>query len=88
MFIEEGEVAYTYINGKKVPVVKCETEVVLRNKETNYEYNSDQEAEDDINNPDTATQREHVTRSLKVKVAAMPPLGAASDEDTEENGNN
>ena len=41
MFIEEGEVAYTYINGKKVPVVKCETEVVLRNKETNYEYNSD-----------------------------------------------
>ena len=30
MFIEEGEVEYTYINGKKVPVVKCETEVVLR----------------------------------------------------------
>ena len=56
MFIEEGEVAYTYINGKKVPVVKCETEVVLRNKETNYEYNSDQEAEDDIANPNTATQ--------------------------------
>ena len=88
MFIEEGEVAYTYINGKKVPVVKCETEVVLRNKETGYEYNSDKEAEDDIANPETATQREHVTRSLKVKVAAMPPLGAASDEDTEENGNN
>ena len=84
MFIEEGEVAYTYINGKKVPVVKCETEVVLRNKETNYQYNSDQEAEDDINNPETATQREHITRSLKVKVAAMPPLGAASDEDKEE----
>jgi hypothetical protein len=84
MFIEEGEVAYTYINGKKVPVVKCETEVVLRNKETGYEYNSDKEAEDDIANPDTTTQREHVTRSLKVKVAAMPPLGAASDEDKEE----
>jgi len=84
MFIEEGEVEYTYINGKKVPVVKCETEVVLRNKETGYEYNSDKEAEDDIANPDTDTQQEHVTRSLKVKVAAMPPLGAASDEDKEE----
>jgi len=84
MFIEEGEVAYTYINGKKVPVVKCETEVVLRNKETGYEYNSDKEAEDDIANPDTDTQKEHVTRSLKVKVAAMPPLGAASDEDKED----
>ena len=84
MFIEEGEVAYTYINGKKVPVVKCETEVVLRNKETGYEYGSDKEAEDDIANPDTDTQKEHVTRSLKVKVAAMPPLGAASDEDKKE----
>ena len=81
MFIEEGEVAYTYINGKKVPVVKCETEVVLRNKETGYEYNSDKEAEDDIANPDTATQREHVVRSVKIKVAAMPPLGAASEDD-------
>ncbi len=47
-FKEEAEVAYTEINGKKVPVVKCETEVVLRNTQTNYEYNSDKEAEDDI----------------------------------------
>ena len=79
-FTEEGSVEYIEIDGKKVPVVKCETEVVLRNKETNYEYNSDQEAEDDINNPDTDTQREHVTRSVKIKVADMPPLGAGSDE--------
>ena len=87
-FIEKGEVAYTMINGKKVPVVKCETEVVLRNTRTNVEYNSDQEAEDDIANPETDTNtptvREEITRSLKIKVAAMPPLGAASDEDKEE----
>jgi hypothetical protein len=78
-FTEEGSVEYVMIDGKKVPVVKCETEVVLRNKETNYEYNSDKEAEDDIANPETATQKEHITRSLKVKVAAMPPLGATSE---------
>ena len=80
-FIEEGSVEYVTVNGKKVPVIKCETEVVLRNKETNQEYNSDKEAEDDIANPDTATQREHITRSLKIKVAKMPTLGAASDKD-------
>ena len=44
-FKEEAEVNYTIINGKKVPVVKCETEVVLRNTQTNQEYNSDEEAE-------------------------------------------
>jgi len=78
-FIEEGEVAYTMINGKKVPVVKCETEVVLRNTRTNQEYKSDKEAEDDIANTSTPTIREEVTRSLKIKVAAMPPLGAGSE---------
>ena len=78
-FKEEGEVNYTIINGKKVPVVKCETEVVLRNTQTNYEYNSDQEAEDDIADSNSPTQREYVTRSLKIKVAAMPPLGAGSE---------
>jgi len=62
-------------------VVKCETEVVLRNTRTNQEYNSDKEADDDIKNPSTATVKEDITRSLKIKVAAMPPLGAASDAD-------
>tara|TARA_B100000941_G_scaffold128406_1_gene90685 strand:+ start:1666 stop:1917 length:252 start_codon:yes stop_codon:yes gene_type:complete len=80
-FTEKGSVEYIEIDGKKVPVVKCETEVVLRNKETNYEYNSDQEAEDDINNPDTDTQREHVTRSVKIKVAKIPAIGASSDKE-------
>ena len=79
-FKEEGEVTYTEINGKKVPVVKCETEVVLRNTKTNVEYNSDKEAEDDISNPSTDTKKEDIMRSLKIKVAAMPPLGAASDD--------
>ena len=78
-FKEEGSVNYTIINGKKVPVVKCETEVVLRNARTNQEYNSDQEAENDIADSNTPTIREEITRSLKIKVAAMPPLGAASE---------
>ena len=82
-FIEEGSVEYVEIDGKRVPVVKCETEVVLRNTQTNYEYNSDQEAEDDIANPETDTQREHITRSLKIKVAKMPAIGASSDKDEE-----
>ena len=81
MFKEPASVRYETINGKKVPVVECETEVVLRNTQTKYEYASDQEAEDDIANPETDTQREHVTRSLKIKVAAMPPIGAESDKD-------
>ena len=79
-FKEPGSVRYETINGKQVPIIECEAEIVLRNTKTNYEYSSDKEAEDDIANPDTDTVREDVTRSVKIKVAEMPPLGAASDE--------
>ena len=79
-FTEPPSVRYVTIDGKKVPVVECETEVVLRNKKTGHEYNSDKEAEDDIADPNTDTVYEDVTRSVKIKVAAMPPLGAGSDE--------
>ena len=75
-FTEPPSVRYVTIDGKKVPVVECETEVVLRNKKTGHEYNSDKEAEDDIADPNTDTVYEDVTRSVKIKVAHMPPLGA------------
>jgi len=79
-FKEPGSVRYETIDGKKVPVIECEAEIVLRNTKTNHEYTSDKEAEDDIANPETDTVKEDVTRSVKIKVAEMPPLGAASDE--------
>ena len=80
-FKEEGSIEYIEVDGKKVPVVKCEAEIILRNTKTNYEYGSDKEAEDDIANPDTDTVREDITRSVKIKVAKMPSLGASSDKD-------
>ena len=82
-FKEEGSVEYIEVDGKKVPVVKCEAEITLKNTKTGKEYNSDKEAEDDINNPDTDTVKEDITRAVKIKVAKMPSLGAASDKDEE-----
>ena len=78
MFKEDGVIEYVIINGKKVPKIKCESEVVVRNKKTNQEYSSDIEAKADIDNPNTDTTEADVTRSVKIKVAKMPPLGTAS----------
>ena len=80
-FKEEGSVEYIEVDGKKVPVVQCEAEITLTNTKTGKEYGSDKEAEDDINNPDTDTKREHVTRSVKIKVAKIPAIGASSDKE-------
>ena len=79
-FKKPGSVRYEMIDGKKVPIIECEAEITVINKKTNKEYASDKEAEDDINNPDTDTVKEDILRSVKIRVAAMPPIGAASDE--------
>ena len=38
-FKEEGSITYITVDGKKVPVVECEAELVLRNTITNQEFN-------------------------------------------------
>jgi len=68
-FKEDGSlVDYIEINGKKVPRLRCETEVTLTNIVTRKEYMSDKEAEEDIQNPDTNTKKEHIRRDVKVTV--------------------
>ena len=55
-------------NGKSIPRYRCETEVTLTNTKTKKEYMSDKEAEDDVKDPNTATQKEHIRRDVKVTV--------------------
>ena len=71
-FKESGTVIdYVEVDGEKVPRYRCETEVTLTNTQTNKEYNSDKEAEDDVKDPNTATQKEHIRRDVKVTVPKM-----------------
>ena len=71
-FKEAGTVIdYVDVDGKKVPRYRCETEVTLTNTQTKKEYNSDKEAEDDVKDPNTATQKEHIRRDVKVTVPKM-----------------
>ena len=71
-FKESGAVVdYIDVDGKKIPRYRCETEVTLTNTQTKKEYNSDKEAEDDVKDPNTATQKEHIRRDIKVTVPKM-----------------
>ena len=68
-FKESGQIIdYVEIDGKKVPRYRCETEVTLTNTQTGKEYMSDKEAEDDVKDSNTATQKEHIRRDVKVTV--------------------
>ena len=77
-FIEqEAKSEMKIIDGKKTHVITPECEITLTNMETGKEYLSDKEADDDVNNSETATKREHIRRDVHLKVAAID-LGADS----------
>ena len=68
-FIEqEAKSEYKKIDGKRTHVITPEVEVTLTNTETGQEYLSDKEADDDVDNPETDTKREHIRRDVNVKI--------------------
>jgi|TARA_X000001388_G_C2214105_1_gene116391 hypothetical protein len=77
-FEEKGSVGWLYEGDKKIAQIKVDTTVVLKNTKTGKEYDSDAEGDADVDNPDTDTKREDISRSVYVKVAKMPDIGSES----------
>ena len=78
-FIEqEAKAEYKIINGKKTLVITPECEITLKNLETGQEYNSDKEADDDVNNPATNTKKEDIKRDVAIKVNKLPDIFGGS----------
>ena len=77
-FIEQdASLRYEEINGKRVPIIKPQSEVTLTNTVTGKEYMSDAEAQADVNDPSSDTKQEHIRRDVKITVEALP-LGGDS----------
>ena len=74
---QEASLHYEKLDGKDVPFIKPEVWVTLTNTETGKEYQSDKEADDDVNDSNTATKKEHIKRDVELRIAEIP-LGSAS----------
>lgn len=79
-FVEKGKVD-TIVNGVVIEKIDIETEVTVKNLKTNKEYSSDKEAEDDVNDPNTDTKQEDISRSVNIKVAKMPDVISKSEDE-------
>ncbi len=75
---QEAKSEYQVIDGKKVHVITPEVEITLTNTDTGKEYMSDKEADDDVNNPETDTKREHIRSDVNVKILDLG-LGTKSN---------
>jgi len=74
---QEASLHYEKLDGKDVPFIKPEVWVTLTNTETGKEYQSDKEADNDVNDSNTATKKEHIKRDVELRIAEIP-LGSAS----------
>ena len=73
-FLEPGGKVSVVKNGKTVEEIDVETEDTLINTKTSKEYNSDKEAEDDVNDVKTDTKQEDLSRTVKIRIAKMPDI--------------
>ena len=77
-FIEtKAKSEFKVINGKRTAVITPECEITLKNLQSGKEYMSDKEADHDVDNPNSNTKREHISRSVHLRVASLK-LGAKS----------
>ena len=77
-FIEqEASYRYEVIDGKPVKIITPQSEGTLTNMKTGKEYNSDAEAMQDVQDPNTDTVADDIRRDVKVTVEALP-LGGDS----------
>lgn len=77
-FLEPGGKVKVIRDGKEIEEIDVETEVTLINTKTSQEYNSDQEADDDVNDPNTITKQEDLSRTVKIRIAKMPDILSGS----------
>ena len=77
-FLEPGGKVKVIRDGIEVEEIDVETEVTLINTKTSQEYNSDKEADDDVNDPNTATKQEDLSRTVKIRIAKMPDILSGS----------
>ena len=79
-FIEtKAKSEYKIIDGKRTHVITPECEITLTNTATGKEYMSDAEADNDVNDSNTDTKREHIRRDVHIKIAQIK-LGAQTGE--------
>ena len=53
-------------DGREIPKMSCRSETTITNTKTGYEYSSEEEAQQDIENTDTETKSEDIRRDVKI----------------------
>ena len=77
--IEEAKIiGHREINGKKIPIIRCATETKIYHTTTGKEYDSEEAAKADVDDPATSTTIDHIKRDVKITVAKLHEIIGAT----------
>jgi hypothetical protein len=65
----------TIIDGVEVPILPAKAEETIKNKVTGQTYNSIDEFNADVANPNTSTKTEDLQQDIKITVASLSVFG-------------
>jgi len=68
-------------DGREIPKMSCRSETIITNTETGYEYSSEEEVKNDIDNPNTKTKEHHIRRDVKIFAPRLADMIAPSKKD-------
>ena len=71
-------IGYRDMDGKQVPIIKCATETKIYHADSGKEYDSEEAAKADVDDPATSTTTAHIKRDVKIAVAKLHDLIGAT----------
>ena len=80
--VQDAEQIGTYMaNGKEVPILKPEVLMEVKNLKTGQEYDSEDHAKSDVDDPETETTQDHIQKNIEIKVTKLPDVFGATKKD-------
>ena len=59
--------------------IDCESKVKITNKKSGLEYESEEQAQEDVNDPNTSTKEEDIQRDVTIIVPKMDLFGETNE---------
>jgi len=80
--VQESKQVGTYMaEGQEMPIIQPEVHVEIKNKKTGNDYDSEDHAKEDVNNPSTDTTEYDIEQNVEIKVVKLPDVFGKTKND-------
>jgi hypothetical protein len=67
--------------GQEIPIIQPEVHVEIKNKKTGNDYDSEDHAKADVDNPSTDTTEDDIEQNVEIKVVKLPDVFGQTKND-------